>query len=72
MGIVLAVVFHGLFDFFLMLAADQQIRKNTSSLLLVAGAIVSYLIAFRYSLKAIQLHRNISKIKHENSFRTQS
>lgn len=72
LGILLAVIFHGLYDFFLMLAADQQITRNTSQLVLIAGAILSYLIVFRYSIKAIQLHRNISKIKHENSFRTQS
>jgi RsiW-degrading membrane proteinase PrsW (M82 family) len=72
MGIVLAALFHGLYDFFLMLAADQQITQNTSSLLLIAGAIISYLIVFRYSIKAIQLHRNISKIKHENAVYSKS
>ena len=60
-GIVLAVFFHGAFDFFLFLQDSPQVKQYVSNSLLLAGAIVSYWIALRMSLRSIKIHQALSR-----------
>jgi protease PrsW len=64
-GVLLAVIFHGAFDFFLFLQESKLVTQYVSSGLLVAGAIVSYYIAIRFSLRSIRLHRELSRLEYE-------
>jgi protease PrsW len=52
LALLLPILFHGLFDFFLMVG---------SSLLHIAGALFSFYIAIRLSRKAIRMHRQLSE-----------
>ncbi len=60
-GLLTAVFFHGTFDFFLFLQTDAIVTQFVSKGLLVAGAIVSFLIAFRLARRAIRAHNDLSK-----------
>ena len=60
-GLLVAVLFHGTFDFFIFLQANEAIKAYVSDGLLFAGAVVSYIIAIFLSRKQIRLHRQISK-----------
>jgi Predicted membrane protein len=60
-GLLLATFFHGSFDFFLFLQNSPVVKQYISNGLLVTGAVVSYLIAMRMSLKSIKLHQELSK-----------
>jgi protease PrsW len=64
-GIVLAVVFHGAFDFFLFLQESKQVTQYVSNGLLVAGAVLSYYLAIRFSIRSIRLHRELSRLNYE-------
>ena len=61
-GLLIAVFFHGTYDFFLFLPKYSQIGKNLSEGLLAGGAIGSYIICIILSRRLIRYHRNISKI----------
>ncbi len=61
-GLLLAVFFHGTYDFFLFLPAYSHIGKEMSEGLLAAGAIGSYIVCLILSRKLIRYHRNISQI----------
>lgn len=60
-GLLLAVLFHGLYDLFLFVQADSGITRNTSTSILFASAVLSYLVAIRLSWKAIKMHQSLSK-----------
>jgi RsiW-degrading membrane proteinase PrsW (M82 family) len=60
-GLLLAVFFHGTFDFFLFMQDSPQITQYVSTTLLFAGALLSYYIAIRLSLRSIRLHHELSK-----------
>jgi RsiW-degrading membrane proteinase PrsW (M82 family) len=60
-GLLVAVLFHGTFDFFIFLQANEVINEYASDTLLFAGAVVSYLIAIWLSRKHIMLHHRRSK-----------
>jgi protease PrsW len=64
-GLMLAIFFHGSFDFFLFLEDSIVVRPYVSNGLLVMGAIASYYFAVRFSLRAIRLHRELSRIDSE-------
>jgi len=64
MGLLLATVFHGFFDFFLFLEENRMVSENVSGLLLFAGAVASYAIAFRLSRKAVVAHMAVSRSLH--------
>lgn len=51
-GLLLAIIFHGAYNFFLM-------QQNSS--LLILGAFVSLIVGIYYSLKAIRIHQKVSK-----------
>jgi RsiW-degrading membrane proteinase PrsW (M82 family) len=66
-GLLMATLFHGLFDAFLFLAENKTVTQAISGSLLVLGAIGSYIIAIRLSFKSIRLHRQLSQQRHEQS-----
>lgn len=57
-GLLLAILFHGAYDFFLM----QQYNVA-----IAAGALVSLIIGIRYSLRAMRLHQKDSPFKHNTT-----
>jgi RsiW-degrading membrane proteinase PrsW (M82 family)/ribosomal protein S18 acetylase RimI-like enzyme len=61
LGLFWAVLFHGLYDFFLFLQGNPYINDYISDLLLFFGAIISFIIAIRLSLKHIKQHRLLSQ-----------
>ena len=60
-GLLLASFFHGMFDFFLFLQESKEVTQYISTGLLFGGAIVSYWIAIRMSLRSIRLHQDLSR-----------
>jgi len=61
LGLVWAVLFHGLFDFFLFLQGNPYIENYISDLLLFIGAVAAFVIAIHLSLKHIKQHRLLSQ-----------
>lgn len=66
-GIFWAVVFHGSYDFFLMLQDNLLVLKHISSLLLFAGALISLITGIVLSNKAIKEHLNLSMQHSQNT-----
>lgn len=64
LGLFWAVFFHGTYDFFLFLQGKDEINKYVSDGLLFAGAVASFIIAIRFSRKAINEHVALSKRMH--------
>lgn len=60
-GLLLAVFFHGTFDYFLFLKENQTVTQSVSGGLLFGGAVLSYYFAIRLSLKSIRMHRELSR-----------
>ncbi len=65
-GLLLATLFHGIFDGFLFLHESETVNKYVSDSLLTAGAIISYGIAIRLSFKAINNQQTDSANKYAN------
>jgi len=61
LGLFWAVLFHGMYDFFLFLQGNPYIKDYISDLLLFIGAVTSFIIAIRLSLKHIKKHRILSQ-----------
>jgi RsiW-degrading membrane proteinase PrsW (M82 family) len=68
-GLLGATFFHGTYDFFLFLKQYSFVDQETSDLLLLAGAIVSLIVALWLSKKLIREHRSLSEqlFKKENT-----
>ncbi|MBM3442687.1 MAG: PrsW family intramembrane metalloprotease [Bacteroidetes bacterium] len=64
LGLLLATLFHGFYDFFLFLQDKAFVPEPISDLLLFGGAIVSYIIAIRFSRQAIRDHLETSRRLH--------
>jgi RsiW-degrading membrane proteinase PrsW (M82 family)/ribosomal protein S18 acetylase RimI-like enzyme len=60
-GLGWAVLFHGLYDFFLFLQGNPYIKEFVSDILLFLGAVAAFAIAVRLSLKHIKTHRLLSQ-----------
>jgi ribosomal protein S18 acetylase RimI-like enzyme len=60
-GLLWAVVFHGAYDFCLFLQGSPAVKDYISDGLLFLGAILSFAIAIRLSLKHIKMHRRLSQ-----------
>jgi protease PrsW len=60
-GLLLAAFFHGAYDFFLFLQESAEVTQYVSTTLLFGGALVSYWIAIRMSIKSIRLHQELSR-----------
>jgi RsiW-degrading membrane proteinase PrsW (M82 family) len=63
-GLLIATLFHGFFDFFLFLQDKSFVPEQVSDLLLFTGAVVSYIIAIRFSRSAIRDHLETSRRMH--------
>jgi RsiW-degrading membrane proteinase PrsW (M82 family) len=55
-GLVIVVLLHGSFDFFLFLQQNRSVRRYISEGILSFGAFASFYIAVRQAWKAIRLH----------------
>jgi RsiW-degrading membrane proteinase PrsW (M82 family)/ribosomal protein S18 acetylase RimI-like enzyme len=60
-GLAWAVLFHGLYDFFLFLQGNPYIKEFIPDLLLFIGAVTSFIIAVRLSFRHIRKHRVLSQ-----------
>jgi RsiW-degrading membrane proteinase PrsW (M82 family) len=60
-GLLLAIFFHGAYDFFLLLQNSREVKQYVSNGLLLSGAIVAWYIAIRMSVRSIRLHEELSK-----------
>jgi RsiW-degrading membrane proteinase PrsW (M82 family) len=63
-GFLLAVFFHGAFDFFLLLQGSTQVKKYVSNWPLIACALVAWYFAIRMSIRSIRLHEELSRQQH--------
>lgn len=60
-GFLLAVFFHGAFDYCLLMQDCTQIKNYISNYYLLGGALLTYAIAISLAVKSIRLHEAISK-----------
>jgi RsiW-degrading membrane proteinase PrsW (M82 family)/ribosomal protein S18 acetylase RimI-like enzyme len=60
-GLFWAILFHGAYDFCLFLQGLPAITEYISDGFLFAGALISFIIAIRLSLKHIKMHRRLSQ-----------
>jgi len=65
-GLLMAVFFHGSFDFFLFLQQNPNVTHYVPAALLVAGSLITYIIAIRLSLRSIKQQQAISKQVFDN------
>ena len=65
-GLLIAIFFHGTYDFFLFLPKYSHIGKDLSEGLLAAGAIGSYIVCLILSRKLIRYHRETSQAMFKN------
>jgi RsiW-degrading membrane proteinase PrsW (M82 family)/ribosomal protein S18 acetylase RimI-like enzyme len=63
LGLFWAVLFHGIFDTLLFWQQSPQITQYASEFALFGGAVVSFILAFRLSMKLIYKHRLFSQRK---------
>jgi RsiW-degrading membrane proteinase PrsW (M82 family) len=66
-GLLLAIFFHGAFDFFLLLQNNFQVKQHVSNGLLISGALVMWYIAIRISIRSIRLHEELSRQHYHNT-----
>ena len=57
-GLVVAMLFHGSFDFFLFLQQSREAQKYLSTGILSFGTFASFYIAVRLAMRAIRRHRH--------------
>lgn len=60
-GVMLAILFHGGFDFFLFLQGSREVTMMVSESALFVGAMTCFYVAIRLSLRAIRLHQEVSR-----------
>jgi RsiW-degrading membrane proteinase PrsW (M82 family)/ribosomal protein S18 acetylase RimI-like enzyme len=60
-GLFWAVLFHGAYDYCLFLQGLPAVKEYISDGFLFAGALISFIIAIRLSLKHIKMHRRLSQ-----------
>lgn len=63
-GLLLAVFFHGLFDFFLFLRDNEMVQRHVSDIILFLGALLTFGIAIVLSRNAFREHMAHSKAVH--------
>jgi RsiW-degrading membrane proteinase PrsW (M82 family) len=56
-GLLIAVFFHGSFDFFLFLQQNEQVKRYVSEGLLSFGAFATFYIAIRLAMRTIRLQK---------------
>lgn len=60
-GLLIAVFFHGTFDFLLFLQKSPYVQPYVSDGLLFLGAITSFIVAVRLSKRLIRQHQELSR-----------
>ena len=70
-GLLVAVLFHGSFDFFLFLQQSQQAAKYFSTGVLSFGAFASFYIAVRLAMRALRMHQAMKEEEEEAEHRDQ-
>lgn len=65
-GLLLAVFFHGAYDFFLFLQNNPNVTRYVSTGFLVFFALVSWYVAMRLAFRSIRIHESLSKKVFEN------
>lgn len=63
-GIFWATFMHGVYDFLLFLQGHPDVKPYISDAALFLGAIVSFIIGIRLSIKHIKVHRRLSQMTH--------
>jgi len=56
-GLLIAVLFHGSFDFFLFLQQNRSVTQHLSNGILSFGAFATFYIAVRMAMRALRMHR---------------
>jgi protease PrsW len=64
-GLLIAVFFHGTFDFCLFMQQSPRITQYVSTGLLSFGAFASYYVSIRLAMRAIRLQQALSKESYE-------
>jgi len=64
-GLILAILFHGGFDFFLFLQQSETATRIISTGMLTLGSFTCFYIAVRVSWRALHLHQELSRVEHE-------
>jgi RsiW-degrading membrane proteinase PrsW (M82 family) len=62
-GLLIAVLFHGSFDFFLFLQQNRNATVYISTGILSFGAFATFYIAMRMALRAIRMHQRLAREK---------
>lgn len=70
-GLLVAVLFHGSFDFFLFLQQSRQAEKYFSTGVLSFGAFASFYIAVRLAMRALRMHQAMKEAEEESEARAQ-
>ncbi|HEX9514528.1 MAG TPA: PrsW family glutamic-type intramembrane protease [Puia sp.] len=65
-GLLIAVVLHGSFDFFLFLQQNRAVTQYVSTGILSFGAFASFYIAVRMAGRAIRMHRALMEEEEED------
>lgn len=65
-GLLLAIFFHGTFDFLLFLQKSPYVQPYISDGLLFLGAIASFIVAVRMSKRLIKQHQELSRHTFNN------
>src|ERR1700691_425145 len=66
-GLLVAVLFHGSFDFFLFLQQSYEAKKYVSTGMLSFGTFASFYIAVRLAMRAIRRHRSYTEEWNQNT-----
>jgi hypothetical protein len=64
-GLLLAILFHGGFDFFLFLQQSETATRIISTGILTLGSFTCFYIAVRFSWRALHLHQELSRVEFE-------
>jgi RsiW-degrading membrane proteinase PrsW (M82 family) len=64
-GLIMAIFFHGCYDFFLFVQQSTVVTQVVSAGMLSLASVISLYIAIRLSLRAIHLHQELSRIEFE-------
>jgi protease PrsW len=64
-GLLIAVFFHGTYDFCLFLQQNEKVTETVSTGLLSFGSFASYYIAVRLAMRSIRLHEAGNATKNE-------
>jgi protease PrsW len=64
-GLLIAVLLHGSFDFFLFVQQSREATKYVSTGILSFGAFTSFYIAMRLALRSLRMHDRLSEEEEE-------